>query len=152
MRCVDVKWGMAALQLLPLCTIDSVLTEPTVVGKGVGVIQENYLVMNASVKGPRLKGTMQGEANWDWMSVPGGIGTLRVRATIVTDDGASINVRYEGRADIRNGNDGAAGYVAPVFTTSSPRYMWLNLVQAVGRGLRTDDRIHWEWYLVAEAS
>ena len=142
---------MAALQCLPFCTIDSVLSAPTVVGKGIGVVEENYLVMDASINGPRLRGTMRGKAIWDWTTVPGGIGTLRVQATIVTDDGASIDVRYEGRGEIRNGREGAVGYIAPVFTTRSPAYLWLNLVQVVGRGKLTDDHIHWDLYRVTDA-
>ena len=75
------------------------------VGKGAGLVQENYPVL-ASVDGERLSGKMQGECYYDWMSGPGGIGTVRVVANIQTDDGASINVRYEARAEISNGFDG----------------------------------------------
>src|ERR1019366_9345163 len=46
---------------------------------------------------------------------------------------ASINVRYEARADISNGFDGVVAYSAPVFTTSHSGYLWLNLIQTVGR-------------------
>jgi|GEM_PF-1175596 len=139
---------MAALALVPLCTIDSVLTEPTVVGKGAGVIQESYLVLHASVKGERLNGTMRGKSTWDWMTGPGGIGILQVRAVIETHDGASIKVRYEARAALSKGTDGASAYTAPVFSTTNPRFMWLNLVQGVGRGTLEGDLIHWDWYQV----
>ena len=141
---------MAALQLVPLCTIDSVLTEPTVVGMGAGVVRESYLVLHASIVGHRLSGKMRGKSYWDWMTSPGGIGILRVRALIETDDGASIHVRYEARADVTEGTDGAIGYAAPVFRTTSSEYTWLNLVQAVGKGTLKGDRIHWDWYQVAE--
>jgi len=140
---------MAALQLYPLCTVDSVLTEPTTVGMGAGVVQKSYLVLHASIEGQRLCGKMRGKSYWDWMTSPGGIGILRVRALIETDDGASIHVRYEARADITEGTDGACGYAAPVFSTTSPGYTWLNLTQAVGRGTLKGDRIHWDWYQVA---
>jgi hypothetical protein len=139
-----------ALELIPLCTIESVLTEPTVVGRGAGVIQENYSVLHASIQGDRLNGRMRGESHWDWMTGPGGVGILRVRAIIETDDGASINVRYEARADITRGIGAEPGYAAPVFATTSPGYLWLNVVQAVGRSSLDGDRIHWDWYQVAE--
>jgi hypothetical protein len=142
---------MAALELVPLCTMDSVLTEPTVVGLGAGLVQESYLLVHASIKGRRLSGEMNGKSNWDWMTGPGGIGVLRVRALIETDDGASINVRYEARAHVSESTEEAIGYAAPVFSTTSPGYSWLNLVQGVGKGTLKGDRIHWDWYYVAEA-
>jgi len=119
-------------------------------GKGAGLVQENYPVL-ASVDGERLSGKMQGECYYDWMSGPGGIGTVRVVANIQTDDGASINVRYEARADISNGFDGVVAYSAPVFTTSHSGYLWLNLIQTVGRVTIQGDHIYWDWYQVAEA-
>ena len=140
---------MAPLQLLPLCTVDSLVTEPTVIGKGAGVVQESRLMPGASVQGPRLSGTMRGKTNYDWMSAPPGIGILQVSAIITTIDGASIQVRYEARGDISGGTDYVTGYAAPVFSTASPAYQWLNLVQAVGCGMVWDDRFHWDWYEVS---
>ena len=141
---------MAALELLPLCTVDSVVTEPSMVDKGAGVVQKSYPMLSASIEGLRLSGRMQGKSYFDWMGTPGGIGILRVRAMIETNDGASIQVRYEARADISKGTDDVRGYSAPVFSTASPAYLWLNLVQAVGRGTVKDERFHWDWYQVAE--
>lgn len=140
---------MAELRLIPLCTITGEINKPSVVGKGAGLVQENFPV-RASVGGERFRGTMHGEGRYDWMSGPGGIGTLHVVANIQTDDGASINVRYEARADISNGIDGVVGFAAPVFTTSHPRYLWLNLTQTVGRGTIAGDHVHWDCYRVAE--
>jgi hypothetical protein len=119
---------MAELRLIPLCTTAGEIKKPNVVGKGAGLVQEN-----------------------DWMSGPGGIGTVRVVANIHTDDGASINVRYEARADISNGFDGVVAYSAPVFTTSHSGYLWLNLIQTVGRVTIQGNHIYWDWYQVAEA-
>jgi hypothetical protein len=141
---------MAELRLIPLCTIAGEIKKPNVVGKGAGLVQENFPVLG-SIDGERLNGKMQGESHYDWMSGPGGIGTLQVVANIQTDDGASISVRYEARADISNGFEGVVGYAAPVFTTSHPGYLWLNLIQAVGRGPIQGDHIYWDWYQVAEA-
>lgn len=143
---------MADLRLLPLCTVDSIPTAPTVVGKGAGVIQEEHLVLEASTVGQRLSGTMRGKANFDWMTAPAGDGILRVRAVTETDDGASINVRYEGRGDIGKGSDRAVGYAAPVFSTISLNYVWLNFLQAVGGGSLEGRCIHWDWCQLAEAS
>ena len=143
-------WYMAELRLIPLCTTGGEIKKPNVVGKGAGLVQENYPVL-ASVDGERLSGKMQGECYYDWMSGPGGIGTVRVVANIQTDDGASINVRYEARAEISNGFDGVVAYSAPVFTTSHSGYLWLNLIQTVGRVTIQGNHIYWDWYQVAEA-
>jgi len=138
------------LALTPLCTIESLLTEPAVVGKGAGVIQERYQVLYATLTGTRLNGTMQGRSDWDWMSSPSGVGTLTVRAVITTHDGATISVRYTARSDITHGVGTAPGYAAPVFSTTSPDYLWLNFVQGVGRGTLVGDHIHWDWYVVSD--
>jgi len=56
-----------------------------------------------------------------------------VRATLETDDGATIFVSYQGRSDYTKA--GAAPIItAPLFETSDPRYLWLNKVQAIARG------------------
>src|SRR5664280_293257 len=116
---------------------------------GAGLVQENYPVLG-SVTGERLIGKLRGDSFYDWMSGPAGVGNLRVIATIETDDGAVIDVRYEGRADITNGLENVLGYASPVFTATDPEYLWLNLAQTVARGTIHGDRIHWDWYHVAE--
>jgi hypothetical protein len=77
---------------------------------------------------------------------PDGTETLDVRATVVTDDGALIHVRYSGRSARTPENP--YNYVAPIFKTSDPRYAWLNTIQAVGKGLRVEDRVIYEFYEV----
>jgi len=59
--------------------------------------------------------------------------SIDVRATLETDDGATIFVSYQGRSDYTKA--GAAPIItAPLFETSDPRYLWLNKVQAIARG------------------
>lgn len=91
-------------------------------------------ITSASWQGARLKAVQAPCPSGDWATVSAD-GTLMidVRATIETEDGATIFVSYEGRSDYSQG--GAAPIITtPTFETADPRYTWLNKVQAVGRG------------------
>ena len=94
--------------------------------------------------GERLRGTIVGPGA-DWaMPGPGGAMLLDVRQVVQTDDGAVIYVTYHGRADRTRGTY----TIAPTFETSDERYVWLNAVQAVGKGRLTDAGIVYEIYEV----
>ena len=69
-------------------------------------------------------------ADWLTMSEDGTLGSLDVRFTLRTDDGAFIYVEYGGRVDMATGLVASA----PTFQTGDDRYKWLNRVQAVGAG------------------
>jgi uncharacterized protein DUF3237 len=122
------------LELVPLCTIVIDLTEPLIMANtpaGTRVIVE---VQDFRVEGDRLRGKMKGSAAADWLTIgPDSTGTLDVRATMETDDGAVIYVAYQGRRDFSQGLD-APIYTAPKFDTGDERYAWLNKVQAAAKG------------------
>ena len=69
-------------------------------------------------------------ADWLTMSEDGTLGSLDVRLTLKTDDGAMIYVEYGGRVDMATGLVASA----PTFQTGDDRYKWLNRVQAIGAG------------------
>jgi hypothetical protein len=95
-------------------------------------------------EGERLRGTIVGPGA-DWaMPGPGGAMLLDVRQVVETDDGAVVYVTYHGRADRNRGTY----TIAPTFETSDERYLWLNLVQAVGKGRLVEGRIVYEVYEV----
>ena len=95
-------------------------------------------------EGERLTGEIVGPGA-DWaMPGPGGAMLLDVRQVVQTDDGAVIYVTYHGRADRNRGTY----TIAPTFETSDERHLWLNAVQAVGKGRLTDDGIVYEIYEV----
>ena len=123
-----------APELVPLCTIVIDLTDPMVLPNtpaGTRVIVE---VSDFRVEGDRLRGKMKGAAAADWLTIgPDATGTLDVRATMETDDGALVFVHYRGRRDFSQGMD-APIYTAPMFETGDDRYAWLNKIQAVGKG------------------
>jgi hypothetical protein len=122
------------LELVPLCTIVVELAEPLILANtpaGTRVIVE---VQDFRVEGDRLRGTMKGNAAADWLTIgPDNTGTLDVRATMETHDGAVIYVAYQGRRDFSQGLD-APIYTAPKFDTGDERYVWLNKIQAAAKG------------------
>ena len=93
-------------------------------------------VTAARVEGPRLRASLVGTAAADWVTVSadGRIGALDVRATLRTDDGALIYSEYRGR--VRFGADGLHQvHTSPRYETGDPRYLWLNGLQCVGKGV-----------------
>jgi hypothetical protein len=93
-------------------------------------------VTAARVEGPRLKASLAGSAAADWVTVApdGRTGALDVRATLRTDDGALIFSEYRGR--VRFGKDGLHQvYTSPRYETGDPRYLWLNGLQCIGKGV-----------------
>jgi len=94
--------------------------------------------------GERFSGRIVG-AGGDWAKPgTGGVMLLDVRQVVETDDGAIVYVSYNGRCDRARGTY----TVAPTFETSDPRYLWLNAVQAVGKGHLESGRLHYEIYEV----
>ena len=69
-------------------------------------------------------------ADWLTMSEEGNLGSLAVRFTLRTDDGAIIYVEYGRRVDMATGLIASA----PTFQTGDGRYKWLDRVQAIGAG------------------
>jgi hypothetical protein len=137
--------------LVPLCTLRLQLKPPIGVGAGPAGTRLIVEVASAQVKGDRLRGEMLGAAAADWVIVgPGGAGTVDVRATLQTDDGAIIFVQYSGRLDTSQGLQfPMTAYVAPLFETGDERYAWLNRIQAVGKGIVYEDlSLDYEWYEV----
>jgi hypothetical protein len=123
-----------SIELVPLCTVHVTMGEQVLIGAGPSGVRVVAEVGDGRVEGERLAGTWrQGAA--DWLVVNGGIGTVDVRAVIETDDGARVMVSYGGRIDLRDGLGAAPIHTAPRFETGHPDYAWLNLVQAVGKGV-----------------
>ena len=136
-----------AIELVPLCEVDVTLAEPIMVGPGPAGMRVIGEVLTARATG-RLNGSLKGRAAADWLLLQGNVGLLDVRVTLETDDGAVIYAQYNGRMDVSEGIGGRPVYVAPRFETGDPRYAWLNLVQAVGKGHFSGLSLHYEWYEV----
>jgi hypothetical protein len=101
-----------------------------------------YIIEVKSIRfeGERIKANMKGAAAADWLTITAdGVGTLDVRATLETDDGALIFTHYNGRVDVSQGIGKSPVYTAPLFDTGDARYAWLNKIQAVGKGALSED-------------
>jgi hypothetical protein len=122
------------LTLVPLATMTAVLRAPLVLKDTPAGSRWIFEVESGSFAGERITARLKGQANGDWLTVgPEGTGTLDVRALMETDDGALVFVLYNGRVDLSAGL-GAPLYSTPRFETGDPRYLWLNKIQAVGKG------------------
>ena len=142
-----------AIELVPLCTLHGQCKPPIEVGAGCAGTRVVVEVASAEVKGDRLRAELAGAAVADWILIgPDGTATLDIRATLRTDDGAIIFMQYNGKAasDCSQGLQlPATIYVTPRFETGDERYMWLNRIQAVGKGTVHDDlSLDYEWYEV----
>jgi len=136
-----------AIELVHLCDVDVVIREPLFVGEGPAGLRVVGEVESATATGERLRASLAGPAAADWLVIHGTVGTIDVRATMRTDDGALVYAQYHGRMDVSGGVGTAPVFVAPRFETGDERYAWLNTVQAIGKGTFADlTHLHYEWY------
>jgi len=102
-------------------------------------------VTGGSFAGAKLSGTIVPPGG-DWVSVRADR-TIRldVRLLLVTDDGESILMTYNGIGERQK--DGTTSLrTAPTFETGSENYRWLNNVQAVGIGSAKPGSVTYEVY------
>lgn len=141
------------IELIPLCTAEAVLAPPLAIpGTPEGTLLI-YEVESIEVEGERVRASLGGQASADWLRLsPEMIGTLDVRVTLKTDDGALIYGAYKGRvvAVTDDPSVSAIVYAAPLFSTGDARYQWLNLIQVIAKGLVSPDgrRLSYEMYEV----
>jgi hypothetical protein len=140
-----------ALELVPLCTLTASLRPPVFIPgtpSGTRIIAE---VISVEVKGERLNGRMVGAVAADWLTVGPDptIGSVDVRWTLETDDGALALVQYNGRLDMSQ--TPPVAYVAPRFEIGDERYAWLARAQCVAKGTFSEDltSLTYEMYTLA---
>jgi Protein of unknown function (DUF3237) len=138
-----------SIELVPLMTATINLREPIMLPNtpsGTRIIVE---VASASFEGDRIKGKQKGVAAADWLTVgPDGTGTLDVRATLETDDGALIFNYYRGRLDTTQPLGSVPIYVAPLYETGDERYAWINKIQAIAKGTTDGQLLEYDIYEV----
>lgn len=136
------------IELIPLCTAVVEVAPPQGIGAGRSIGE----LRSVEMTGERMTASLAGVAAADWMSLAGAVGTIDVRMTLRTHDGALVYVQYGGRLDLADRANGLHAKVAPVFETGDERYAWLNAVQAVGKGKLIPGpdgtRIEYEFYEV----
>ena len=123
------------IEFAPLAKVVITIRQPYIdVGVTIGGRRIVAEIADAVWSGDRLRARQIGVAAADWACVNSeGVGEIDVRSTLKTDDGALIYVHYLGRL-IMSGPTPIC-FAAPLFETSDPRYLWLNAVQAVAKGL-----------------
>jgi hypothetical protein len=141
----ELRPAMNAYELEHICSYSGLLAaSPEVIGAVPAGMRVNFYSVGGDVTGPRIRGKVL-SVGGDWFTVrTDGIGCLNVRTTFQTDDGALIDVRYEGIVDF--GEDGYERFVhgelpevarirtSPQFLTADPKYRWLNRLFCVGVG------------------
>jgi len=138
-----------SVELARLGHLSASLKTPMILENTCAGTRYIFEASNGRFEGDRLHASQKGSASGDWLLVgPDGTGTLDVRLTLETDDGALIFVQYNGKVDLSVGAGKAPVYVAPRFETGDSRYAWLNKLQAVGKGVAPEDlsRIDYEIY------
>ncbi|MGD9902122.1 MAG: DUF3237 domain-containing protein [Vicinamibacterales bacterium] len=118
----------------------------TVVENGPQGTRTIVALAGGRFEGPRVKATVRAPAA-DWITNRAD-GTMRldVRLTLVTDDGATILVTYNGIG--RAVPDGVSLRSAPLFETGDPRYSWLTGLQAIGVGARAGTQVTYDIFAV----
>ena len=102
--------------------------------------------------GDRVRAVQQGSAGSDWLTVGAtGVCAIDARMALRTEDDAVIFMRYGGRARMVDGVP-VGLIIAPTFETADDRYLWLNVVQAVGIGWRVGADLVYDLYEVTGAA
>ena len=136
-----------SLELVPLCTATATLADPLLIPAAPMGTRVVVGLDDVVLEGERLRARLKGVAAADWLLLGAdGTGTVDVRMTVETDDGALIFVQYHGRADFSGGPGTAPVYTAPRFETGDPRYAWLNKIQAAAKGTVEGKTLTYEIY------
>ncbi len=131
-------------QMEHVFSYSGVLTPPEVIGTVPNDIRANFYVTAGEVWGPRLSGKLR-PVGGDWITLRAdGVCVLDVRITIEANDGALIDVAYNGILDA--GVDGYSAFLrgevpeiaqiraAPRMRTAHPKYAWMNRTQFINIG------------------
>ena len=139
-----------AAELVPLASAVVSLAPPILIPGGPHGTRLIVEVTAFEMEGERIRASQKGVAGADWATATpdGKLGTVDVRLTLETDDGAAIYTHYNGRIDTSEGFGARPIYAAPLFETGDHRYTWLNSIQAVAKGFLSPDlsRIDYEMY------
>jgi hypothetical protein len=127
-----------------LFSYSATLQPPEVLGEMPEGIRVNFWVTGGEAAGPKLRGKLL-PVGADWMTLRrDGVAMLDVRASVLSDDGALIDVTYPGLGDL--GADGYARFLRgdlpaklslrtlPRFRCAHPAYAWLHRVTCFGVG------------------
>ncbi|PPE74357.1 DUF3237 domain-containing protein [Solimonas fluminis] len=128
-----------------LFTMDATLqAPPEVIGPVPEGVRINFHVTGGRFEGPRLRGRLRAVGQDAFLLRRDGIGLLEVLLTLETEDGALIDMRYDGQGDF--GEEAYERFLRgeippdvhlhtfPRLRTAHPAYQWLQRRACVGRG------------------
>ena len=123
---------MPTASLSPIGTITAQLGDQIELGEGPKGTRLVSDVVSLKLTSEKVNASLATNDAADWLTISdnGKLGSLDVRFTLVTEDGAFIYVEYSGRANMESGLIATA----PTFQTSHEKYLWLNKIQAVAAG------------------
>ena len=126
---------MLAYQTEHLFSYRATIAAPEVIGPCPGDIRLNFPLTGGEVSGPKLSGKVKGGgADFATLRTDGVI-LVDVRGTLESDDGALIDIAYQGVLDL--GADGYANFlkgVMPPELKVRAAYQWLNRLQCFSIG------------------
>lgn len=92
-------------------------------------------IVDSRIDAPQLRAGQVGTSAADWLLWgPGGTVFIDVRVSMRTDDGASLQIAYSGRAHWPDGIGSGAVRAAFAVETDAPQYRWLCSRLLVGVG------------------
>jgi len=134
------------IELLPLGTLTIEIDQHTVLPgtpAGTRIVGEARSCQWIS---DRVTARQHGKMAHDWLMLNAdGSVSVDARLLLMTDDGAPITITYRGKA-AKHPAEGGVVYTTPVFETGAEGYLWLNGIQAVGKGVRVDKILTYELY------
>ena len=133
------------LLLRPLATLTIVIAQHTRID---GLPSHTRVIGEAAsceLVGDRVRASQAGgSTDWLTLHVDGSV-NVDARLLLATPTGGHLTVAYRGRAE-RLPATGAPVFITPTFETDDPDLQWLNHLQAVGKGVRTDTTLVYELY------
>lgn len=134
------------MRLEYLLTFHSDLNQPIDIGQVAIGHRLVFVTSGGNFEGPKLRGKiLPGPVDW-LVNGSDGVGHMDVRATLQTEDGANIYLRYQGvqvwteaaGAKLSKGTPIEYGEIywvaAPIFETGDLHYAWLNNIATVAEG------------------
>jgi hypothetical protein len=143
-----------------LCSVSLRFDKPDFVGETPEGIRVAFYALEGTLVGPKLRGKVLPRSADHLFIRPDGIAVVRVRAIVRTDDGAMLDVEYDGKLDLGEDAYDAARrqqfpplpplVMCPRVLTGSPQYKWLNRLQclAVGRVRLRDSTVEYDVFAV----